>query len=66
MGEDSRWKNIIRLKYDTKDGGWFTKNPSRSYGVGLWNDISIALHQLKQDCCFSLGHGRRIRFWEDV
>ena len=21
---------------------------------------------MKQDCCFSLGDGRRIRFWEDV
>ena len=21
---------------------------------------------MKQDCCFSLGDGRRIRFWKDV
>ena len=44
MEEDSPWKNIIRLKYDTKDEGWFTKNPSGSYRVGLWKDISKELN----------------------
>ena len=62
MEEDSPWKNFIRLKYDTEDGGWFTKNSRGSGGVRLWRDISKELNQLKQDCCFSLGDGRKIRF----
>ena len=66
MEEDSPWNIIIRLKYDTKVGGWFTKNPRGSGGVGLWRDISKEPNQLKHDCCFSLGDVRRIKFWEDV
>ena len=42
--EDSPWKNIIKLKYDTEDGGWFTKNPRGSGGVGLWRDIRKELN----------------------
>ena len=45
--EDSPWKNFIRLKYDTEDGGWFTKNLRGSDDVGLWRDISKELNQLK-------------------
>ena len=36
--EDSPWKNIISLKYDTKEGGWLTKNPRGSYRVDHWKD----------------------------
>ena len=57
---------MIRLKYDMEDGGWFTKNPRGSYGLGLWKEISKELSLLKHDYCFCLGDGRRIRFWEDV
>ena len=60
--ENSIWRNAIRLKYQTKEGGWFVKALRGSYGVGLWKDISIEARQLKQDCCFILGDGSRIRF----
>ena len=65
MEEDSPRKNIIRLRYDTEVGGWFTNNPRGNNGVGLWRDISKELNQLKQVCSFTLGR-RRIRFWENV
>ena len=33
--------------------------------MGVWKDIRREAQQLKQDCNFILGNGRRIRFWED-
>ena len=38
--EYSIWKEVIRLKYQVEEGGWFTKNLRGSGGVGLWKDIS--------------------------
>ena len=34
------WKDIIKLKYQVEEGGWFTKIPRGSHGVGLWKSIS--------------------------
>ena len=33
--------------------------------MGLWKDISRETKQLKHDCCFVLGDGSKVRFWED-
>ena len=33
------WKGLIKLKYGLEDGGWFSKEPKGSFGVGLWKDI---------------------------
>ena len=63
MVENSHWKNVVRLKYGTKKGGWFTKDPRGSYRAGPWKVISKEVRQLKQDCGFELRDGRRIRFW---
>ena len=54
---------MVRLKYGTKKGGWFTKDPRGSYRAGPWKVISKEVRQLKQDCGFELRDGRRIRFW---
>ena len=64
--EESIWKEIIRLKYQVEDGGWFTKIPRENFGVGLWKDISKENMQMKLDNIFVLGDGRRISFWEDT
>ena len=64
--ENSAWKKIINLKYHTERGGWFKRDPRGSYGVGLWKDISREARQLKQNCVFALGKGRRVKFWEDT
>ena len=63
--ENSIWKDVIRLKYHTEEGGWFTKNPMGSGGVGLWKDISKEIVQLKLDRSFLLGNSNRMCFWED-
>ena len=61
-GEESIWKEIIRLKYQVEKGGWFTKNPRGNFGVGLWKDINKENMQMKLDNIFVLGDGRRINF----
>ena len=58
-------KDVIRLKYQVEKGGWFTKAPRGSGGVGLWKDISKENRLVKLDSYFVLGDGSRISFWED-
>ena len=41
------------------------QNPKGQLWVELWKDISKETRQLKQNCCFILGDGNIIRFWED-
>ena len=55
--DNSTWKNLINMKYGLEEGGWFSKEPKRSFGVGLWKDIRREAQQLKQDCKFILGDG---------
>ena len=64
--EYSIWKEVIKLKYQVEEGGWFTKNSRGSGKVGLCKDISKENKQLEMDnFFFVLGNGRRIYFWED-
>ena len=60
--ENSTWRKVIRLKYQTEERGWFVKTPRGSYGVGMWKDISKEPRQLKQNCCFILGDGTKFDF----
>lgn len=49
-----------------EEGGWFTQFPEGSHGVGLCKAISKEGTQLKNNCTFIFGNGRRTKFWEDV
>lgn len=48
MENNPMCKEDIGLKYKTEFGGWFSKFPKGSYGVGLWNDIHKEVDQLKR------------------
>lgn len=50
------------MKYETKEGGWFTK------GVGEAMGLAFGKKFLKKSCSYSLAIGGRgrVRFWEDV
>ena len=63
--ENLVWKSCITAKYGTEDWGWFTTLPRGSCGVGLWKFIAKESGQLKKDCVFKLGDGKKIIFWED-
>lgn len=57
------WKEFIKLKYHTEDGG-FTIFPKGSYGVGLWKEISKEVAQLTRNSGFILGQvdfGRNLK-----
>ena len=60
------WKDVIKLKYVLEEGGWFTKNTRRNYGLGPWKDINKEIVLMKLNCVFILGVGSRVRFWEDT
>ena len=64
--DNPAWKEVIRLKYQVQEGGWFTRDLWGSFSVGLWKDINREASVLKQDCFFVLGNGSRIKFWEDL
>ena len=46
------WKEVIKLKYQVEEGGWFTRNPRASFSVSLWKDINGEARKLKQDLSF--------------
>ena len=54
------------MKYGMEDGGWFSNIPRGSYGIGLWKDIRKEAMQLLQNCSLEIGHGRKVRFLENV
>ena len=46
--------------------GWNTGDIRGGYGTGLWKDIRKDWHTLSQNAVFSLGDGKRLRFWKDI
>ena len=60
------WRRVISRKYDELVGGWNTGDLRGGYGTGLWKDIRKGWHTLFQNVVFSLGDGRRLRFWKDI
>ena len=47
-GGQPPWKDLIKLKYELEDGGWFSVEPRGSFGVGLWKDIRKEAQQLNK------------------
>lgn len=44
MEENSFWKEVFRLKYNAEQGGWFTKVPKGSHGVGYGKLLARKAH----------------------
>ena len=63
---DSLWRKVIRSKFGEDYGGWSSGDINGGFGVGLWKEIRKEWPQLIQNSYFTLGNGRRIRFWKDV
>ncbi|RVW55706.1 LINE-1 retrotransposable element ORF2 protein [Vitis vinifera] len=62
---DSYWKLIIGTKFGVGSGGWCTCGGREGYGVGLWKEISKEGLLLLNNVSFSVGDGKRVRFWKD-
>ena len=63
---DSYWKLIISTKYGVERGGWSTRGAREAHGVGLWKEISKEGLLLLNNVSFSVGDGKRVRFWKDI
>ena len=63
---DLYWKLIISSKYEVERGGWSTCGAREGHGVGLWKEISKEGLLLLNNVSFSVGDGRRVRFWQDI
>ena len=59
------WKQVISRKYEVEDGGWYTHEGREGFGVGLWKEIRKEGSLLNNNIVFSVGNGRRVRFWKD-
>ncbi|KAJ9680532.1 hypothetical protein PVL29_019761 [Vitis rotundifolia] len=63
---DSYWKLIIGTKFGVVRGGWSTCGGREGFGVGLWKEISKEGLLLLNNVSFSVGDGKRVRFWKDT
>ena len=45
--------------------GWYTREGREGVGVGCWKEIKKEGSLLSNNIVFSVGNGRRVRFWKD-
>ena len=60
------WKQVISRTYGVEERGWCTREVREGYGVGFWKEIRKELPLMRSNFVFSVGDGRRVRFWEDT
>ena len=63
---DSFWKLVISSKYGEEEGGWISCEVREGYGVGLWKEIRKEGVLLFKNASFTVGDGRRVKFWKDI
>ncbi|KAJ9675675.1 hypothetical protein PVL29_024544 [Vitis rotundifolia] len=56
---------LIRGKYGDNRGGWCSQEVREAHGVGLWKGIRMDWELVGTRISFSVGNGRRVRFWRD-
>ena len=59
------WRQIISGKYGNLEGDWCSKEVRGGYGVGLWKTIRKLWDVISSKLSFSVGNGKRIKFWKD-
>ncbi|RVX10737.1 Transposon TX1 uncharacterized 149 kDa protein [Vitis vinifera] len=62
---ETLWRRVIRRKFGEEEGGWYTRDVREGFGVGLWKDIRKEGALLQNKVVFSMGNGRRVKFWKD-
>ena len=63
---DSLWRNVILWKFGEERGGWCSADSRDAYGSGVWKEIRKEWDTVSARAAFSLGNGRRLRFWKDA
>ena len=59
------WRQVICGKYREEEGEWRSYEVRGSFGVGLWKAIRREWDVMGNNMVFSVGNGRRVRFWKD-
>ncbi|RVW91675.1 LINE-1 reverse transcriptase-like [Vitis vinifera] len=62
---DNLWRRVISRKFGEEEGGWYSKEVREGFGVGFWKDIRKEGALLQNRVGFSVGNGRRVKFWKD-
>ncbi|RVW15964.1 putative ribonuclease H protein [Vitis vinifera] len=62
---DKLWRRVISRKFGEEEGGWYSKEVREGFGVGFWKDIRKEGALLQNRVGFSVGNGRRVKFWKD-
>ena len=59
------WRHVISRKFGEEEGGWVSREVRESYGVGFWKEIRKEGALMQNKVVFSVGNGRRVKFWKD-
>ena len=62
---EALWRQVICGKYGKEAGGWRSCVVRGSFGVGLWKTIRRVWDVIGNNMVYSVGNGRRFRFWKD-
>ena len=65
MEREALWRQVICAKYGEEEGGWRSRVVRDNFGVGLWKAIRRGWDVLGDNLVYSVGNGRRVRFWKD-
>ncbi|KAL6331818.1 hypothetical protein AAG906_020162 [Vitis piasezkii] len=60
------WRHVISRKFGEEEGGWGSREVRESYGVGFWKEIRKEGALMQNKVVFSVGNGRRVKFWKDI
>ena len=63
--KEAWWVEVIRRKYGEEEGGWSSRFPRESYGVGLWKSLRRWSVLVSNHLSFEVGDGKRTKFWKD-
>ena len=63
--KDLLWKKIIRGKFKEEEGGWRSGVVRDSYIVEVWEEIKKQWELFNLMISFTVGNGRRVKFWKD-
>ena len=63
---DSLWRNVICWKFGEEQGGWVSCAYRGAYGTSVWKEIRKEWTIIFPHAVFSLGSGKRLRFWKDA
>ncbi|KAJ9707156.1 hypothetical protein PVL29_002241 [Vitis rotundifolia] len=62
---EALWRQVISRKFGEEEGGWYSREVREGFGVGLWKEIRKEGALLRNKVVFSVGNGRRVKFWND-